>query len=641
MAPPFESASIELDFPLYAIDFDTEDSNRLVVGGGGGAGRSGVGNKIAVLETTSQNEIQTAGDITLSRDEDSVMSLALGARKGKTTHLYAGVNSSPESIAKGTNEHLRTLAIELPKAREKAAGPSTKVSEISRTSMFTDPDENSYQRLLRVVGQLGVASTAMGKDPQIGIFEATGPNPKVKGVFELPREAEDLDVIQTAENEYLVAFCHKYELHVVKISKEQGDPELVYTMPDDHGEKPMFRSIRFLTPNFILAISNLPKKNGIIIQGLRLPKPGHETARLAVAARIPGKINATALSVTNLSPPANLTTPVTETQFLVAVAGNDSSVYVYTLEHMITAQLPLLVNLYPLTTLKTPNSADNLTGLAFSTFVAPKSNPRPQFVKLASISLQSTVSVYSIPLKKYVDKTPRNPKGPPRATRYVVAMKSQTPSSRPIIIIMTVIVLLLAIIGQAVMEVYGGSKPILHAHKILPSWHGTLRTPSHQAAALLQESFIANLVGGNEELTGETLILRDILPGGVDEEDEHNDEDEQYEGEEGDYEGEEDEEYSEVEQDGEAERNGEAEEDSEVEEEAPTAEAPTNQIRVDAHREADDEAKRWDELSEEHKEAWKEKLLEAGKWTRDMGEGVFKGILFGELAGAVGQAFAG
>lgn len=46
MAPPFQRASIELDYPLYAVDFDREDSNRLIVGGGGGAGRSGVGNKI-------------------------------------------------------------------------------------------------------------------------------------------------------------------------------------------------------------------------------------------------------------------------------------------------------------------------------------------------------------------------------------------------------------------------------------------------------------------------------------------------------------------------------------------------------------------------------------------------------------------
>lgn len=45
-APPFLAASIELDYPLYALDFDSHDANRIVVGGGGGAGRSGVGNKI-------------------------------------------------------------------------------------------------------------------------------------------------------------------------------------------------------------------------------------------------------------------------------------------------------------------------------------------------------------------------------------------------------------------------------------------------------------------------------------------------------------------------------------------------------------------------------------------------------------------
>lgn len=46
MASPFPRSSIQLDYPLYAVDFDPEDSTRVVVGGGGGAGRSGVGNKI-------------------------------------------------------------------------------------------------------------------------------------------------------------------------------------------------------------------------------------------------------------------------------------------------------------------------------------------------------------------------------------------------------------------------------------------------------------------------------------------------------------------------------------------------------------------------------------------------------------------
>lgn len=46
MAPLIPSAKVTLSYPLCACDFDPLDSNRLVVGGGGGAGRSGVGNKI-------------------------------------------------------------------------------------------------------------------------------------------------------------------------------------------------------------------------------------------------------------------------------------------------------------------------------------------------------------------------------------------------------------------------------------------------------------------------------------------------------------------------------------------------------------------------------------------------------------------
>lgn len=46
MAPPFPQASITLDCPLFDVDFDPQDANRLVVGGGGGAGRSGVANKL-------------------------------------------------------------------------------------------------------------------------------------------------------------------------------------------------------------------------------------------------------------------------------------------------------------------------------------------------------------------------------------------------------------------------------------------------------------------------------------------------------------------------------------------------------------------------------------------------------------------
>ena len=42
-------AKITLSSPLYACEFDPQDSSRLAVAGGGGSSRSGVGNKIVSL----------------------------------------------------------------------------------------------------------------------------------------------------------------------------------------------------------------------------------------------------------------------------------------------------------------------------------------------------------------------------------------------------------------------------------------------------------------------------------------------------------------------------------------------------------------------------------------------------------------
>lgn len=46
MPSPIADAKITLSYPLYAADFDPENSSFLLVGGGGGEGRSGIGNKI-------------------------------------------------------------------------------------------------------------------------------------------------------------------------------------------------------------------------------------------------------------------------------------------------------------------------------------------------------------------------------------------------------------------------------------------------------------------------------------------------------------------------------------------------------------------------------------------------------------------
>ena len=49
MAPSISSATRALSYGLYACEFDPQDAGRLIVGGGGGASRTGVGNKIVYL----------------------------------------------------------------------------------------------------------------------------------------------------------------------------------------------------------------------------------------------------------------------------------------------------------------------------------------------------------------------------------------------------------------------------------------------------------------------------------------------------------------------------------------------------------------------------------------------------------------
>ena len=46
MAPNTPSAKITLSYPIYGADFDPLNPSFLMVGGGGGESKSGVGNKI-------------------------------------------------------------------------------------------------------------------------------------------------------------------------------------------------------------------------------------------------------------------------------------------------------------------------------------------------------------------------------------------------------------------------------------------------------------------------------------------------------------------------------------------------------------------------------------------------------------------
>jgi hypothetical protein len=638
MAPPFPWAAVELDYPIYACEFDPVDAGRLVVGGGGGPTRTGVGNKITIIDAAAPTSLRVAAEADLSRDEDSVSSLAIGHAPPGTdaTLVYAGINSSAAQRRDlgGRNEHLRVFA-----ATRDAVTP------VSRTALFrtaTD-DPDTYQRLLRLPsagagpGAVGVVASALGKTPELAVFDivADGP-PRLRATVPLDKEAEDVDVVRTGETTFQVAYCVGHELYTVAVDAAAPrsaslEPRLAYTVPEDDNTgaaRPVLRSVRYLTPTFVLAVANLPRGAGIVLQVYRLPpmrRDGtatppatHEGARLSISARVPGKGKAARVAVCNLAPdsPSPSLAPdapwrVGDTQFVVAVAAQDSSIALFTLEHRASQVIELLADFYPLRTI-TKGSGAQITNIAFS--LPPrvgeargggdsggkKGKPSPPVappvVKLATTSLDRMVSVHNIPLRLFSERrtaatsASSSAAPPPPPPRYVVAAKSRSPTLGGLLWVTAIFVLLMAVIGQAFLEVYGLSRPIIHARRVSPaSWH---RGPSVSPAGDFWASLLADVHGSSPGTPGRKVVLHSEMVSSADE---------------------------------------------------PGLEVPV--VQADAVN-ADDgvapdgtqhDGKEWSELSPGQKKAWKDRLYEAGHWVEEQGEALFEEVFFDELAEVVGS----
>ncbi|KAJ4158490.1 uncharacterized protein LMH87_009013 [Akanthomyces muscarius] len=609
MSQPFPTTYTRSDYPLFAVAFDPEDDSRIIAGGGGGPNRSGVPNKLTVLGTSGVDDLRIVGELDLPRDEDSVMSVAFAGRKGKTINVLAGVNSSYEDIGKGKNNHLRSISI-------RGAGSDTSVKEDFRHPLIVDTNTAVYQRLLRIAGPLGAVASANGKDPQVALFDvpsSKGNTLKRRGTIELPREAEDLDIVQLADGTHLLTYCYGYELFLVKIGKDQEEPQLIYSIPADESNRPKFRFARFIGPEFILTVANIGR-NGAVVHGFRLPKAGQEKARLAVSAKLGRKTQATAFALTSLTPPAYSPKggieSLGDTQFVMAVARGDGSISLMSLTHVASSAINILTKLYPLTTLQDVHGNSEITGMALSTFSAPTKKGtagETQYLKLVSVTMSKSIALQSIPLKQVVDATPRNKNAPPRPLRYVTKLDAKEPTTaRTAISLFSFVVLLLALIGQSILEIFGAGYPVLNPKRFLPGFSKPAELPIVAPPVVQQHA--APVVG---EADGTTFLKDDLL----------------------------------------AKIIGEGQVPTEVvvlytETPAPTAGEAANAAAADIRAAVHDEevhgpGKTWEELAEAQQHAWKDHLREAGAWTQHMGESVFKGILFGEIGGAIGQAVAG
>lgn len=293
-------------YPLYSATWANSKPSHLIVGGGGGAGRHGVKNKISVFDFSDRAPVvEPCAEIEAS-EHDSVTCLAnLGTKNGCI--LFAGINDSEQERLAGRNECLKGFEVQFPKKAEDQG----KVSFLSKTALFTSPTsagakKEAYQRVVRLSPpqrtassspnkRIGaVASSLAGGENEVVIFAATSNKPEnPKDVIERislhqGQEANDLDILDQGIGTFQVAYCLDHDVHIQKIqydftkrrslNKGDADRTHAYTVPfPDLNQKKgrsKIRCIRWLSPSHILLLSNKPNRTGVELLVLRLYEQG-------------------------------------------------------------------------------------------------------------------------------------------------------------------------------------------------------------------------------------------------------------------------------------------------------------------------------------------------------------------------------
>ncbi|KAG1762250.1 WD40 repeat-like protein [Suillus occidentalis] len=93
-------------FPVYSCAFVASD--QMVVGGGGGAAKTGIKNKLRLFNVSQNRQLKMLCEHELEKGEDAPMSI--GAHP-ESRSFVCGINSSEDRLEKGENENCRVFSI--------------------------------------------------------------------------------------------------------------------------------------------------------------------------------------------------------------------------------------------------------------------------------------------------------------------------------------------------------------------------------------------------------------------------------------------------------------------------------------------------------------------------------------------------
>ena len=594
-----------------------------------------------VLDVSDRSTITTAAEIDLPRDQDSVQSLSsLATPEGLIT--FAGINSSQESQNAGKNDHLRSFDIKYPpRKKQKTDQVEVKgqISPLGKNSLFTptpSAKSETYQRLLRLSPALkranggkriGAIATGLAKRSELVVFNATTSAPQPEDVITriVPDggvEVGDLDLATPGVNEFSLTFCtdydvyeqtYQYDFSTKQVQKMPKGPRRIHQMPaPDAGStapRSRFRGVRFLDPQNVVALLNKPGRKGAELRVYHLYPTGPAATVLQMS--LPSRIKqAVSLDVCALDADKK-----GNRQIVVAVAGQDISIEVYTINYNRSTDTfsrfksyQSFKNVHPqqmtklcLSPFHSPARASNPDEEPKDEKTAESStpiHPGPQYIRLASVSYGNTVVVDTFPLSPLntTDKDSRYVLSSPSDERFQRLMYTYFAFAIPLLLAYLVHYLMYPE-ASAVTTVL--NKLPAPARALLGKPGATATSAAHNYGSQIHSTASSIVASDIPTAVPGRQTLQDLLsvPGG--------------------------------------------EQNALVVRHDP---ANTAVVAVDMHADKDAllaehaEAKHWDDLPEAHKEEWKRKLVAAGYWAEHEGEKVLKGVMFSTYAGIVGQA---
>lgn len=637
----------------------------------------------SLLDTSRRDEISEAVELNLSRDEDSVTSLAAAPQIDDDDHsliVLAGINSSLAEQKKNKNQHMRAFRFEAPRKVQAVSEQQTtedskekkeaevipgKAEAVSRASIFRTKgpgSDDTYQRVMRLSPwkkqaedadkkskdtRVGAIATGMASSGEIVFFRATD-SPSESDVIGRIRlganeEAEDVDFAdleldpeqKDARGKYRMAYTNGVDVMVGDISsstRSSSAPDVrsIYTIPlPSSGAKTArakIRALRFVSTNTLLLLQNAPDRGGSELVLISVPMDKNVSAVLR-RRKLPRSVKiGLGLDVCSLG-----SNPVGQQQTIVAASGSDNSIHIWTLEN---GPMKGWSRFRPYTTLQEVHPF-SMTKLVFSTFTPPPHpvTPEvlPQRVKLASISMGNTVVVHTLPLSPFPPSS--------RTPRYVLVLPG--PAEFWEILYFTSMCLLsfTAILTAlyAFAEIRGGAPPLLGAKSWLPiSWRDAIAN-EYILPPLEHRSFLDRFAAFDPHGSANTLNSQRAghIPADKDT----------------------------------AEVKSQIDELSSLKEildrvhssgaapadlESVSSHEVSIIVRCSEHNDAEtsilvetassthaakvaqmEDLRAWRDLSEDDRDIWRRRLTDAGRWTVQQGESVLKGVLFGEVCGSL------